>query len=149
MATRTQLIEAARKYTGIRWRHQGRSRMGMDCVGLLVLAGQDVGLPIKDFKAYARRSNGDDLIQAFYDNGCVRVAVNGMIPGDVLVLSDKIFPHHVALFTGTMPLGSIKVPSLIHARMEQNGKGVVREERMTDELMRDIHYVFRVPGLES
>lgn len=39
------IIDAARRYIGVRFRHQGRSACtGVDCLGLLVCVSQDLGL---------------------------------------------------------------------------------------------------------
>ena len=38
-----RLDQAARAYIGVPWQHHGRSRHGLDCVGLLFLASRDIG----------------------------------------------------------------------------------------------------------
>ena len=42
------IIEAARRYVGVRFRHQGRSAQGVDCLGLLVCVSHDLGLAWSD-----------------------------------------------------------------------------------------------------
>ena len=39
MTTRAEVVEAARKYMGVRWQHQARGDDALDCVGLLVRVG--------------------------------------------------------------------------------------------------------------
>lgn len=51
---RYDLVRAARGWVGVRWRHQGRSRAGVDCGGLLVMAMRDIGRDTLDKRAYGR-----------------------------------------------------------------------------------------------
>lgn len=39
-------VAAARSYIGVPWKHQGRSRAGLDCIGLIILAGRDIGIAV-------------------------------------------------------------------------------------------------------
>ena len=40
----TSLWEAARSYLGVPWQDGGRTRAGLDCLGLVLLASRDVGI---------------------------------------------------------------------------------------------------------
>jgi cell wall-associated NlpC family hydrolase len=44
MTMREQIVEEARKYLGVRFRHQGRTVAGIDCAGLILNVGNDLGL---------------------------------------------------------------------------------------------------------
>ena len=48
MVTRTDIVAAARGWLGVPWRHQGRSRAGVDCVGLVVVVCRSLGLSDHD-----------------------------------------------------------------------------------------------------
>ena len=37
------IVAAARTWLGVPWRHQGRTRQGVDCAGLVVLVGRGLG----------------------------------------------------------------------------------------------------------
>ncbi len=54
MATRGEVQTLARTWIGVPWRHQGRNRSGIDCGGLVVKVGQELGLlgPHDDPKRY-------------------------------------------------------------------------------------------------
>lgn len=43
-AREKQIVASARSYVGVPFRHQGRSRHGLDCLGLLVCVARDCAL---------------------------------------------------------------------------------------------------------
>ena len=47
-------LEAARGWLGVAWRHQGRSRAGIDCIGLVVMAARVCGLDAPLAATYGR-----------------------------------------------------------------------------------------------
>lgn len=54
---RQQWLEALRNYLGVPFLHQGRTKAGLDCVGLLGCAADDLGIPNEvqaSLKDYAR-----------------------------------------------------------------------------------------------
>jgi hypothetical protein len=58
------MIEAARAYLGVPFLHQGRSRRGVDCVGLVILAARDCGIKVQDSQGYNVRFEKDQLLNA-------------------------------------------------------------------------------------
>jgi cell wall-associated NlpC family hydrolase len=79
----SDIIAAGRSWLGMPWRHQGRTRQGVDCAGLVVLVGRGLGLADYDTQAYGRRPEGQGFVQHF------RAAMDGLPlpearPGDVL-----------------------------------------------------------------
>lgn len=52
--TSQAFIAAARSYIRTPWKHQGRTRSGVDCIGLVVLAGRDCGLDLPLEANYGR-----------------------------------------------------------------------------------------------
>ena len=42
--TRDQIVDCARSWLGVIWRHQGRNRSGVDCGGLVACVGQGLGV---------------------------------------------------------------------------------------------------------
>ena len=56
-----ELYQAARNYLGVPWRHRGRSMVGIDCIGLLVLSIQDIGGTVNDRLDYGREPHRDGL----------------------------------------------------------------------------------------
>lgn len=91
------LVEAARGYLGVPWRHQGRSRLGVDCAGLIVLACRDAGIPVTDLKAYTRHPWRDGLVRVLSENF---TRVDGPAqPGDILLFRYTREPQHLAIAT--------------------------------------------------
>lgn len=106
-------IAEARAYVaeGVRFRHQGRSRRGVDCAGLLLASMAAIGRPIADLPAYGREPLGDGLRAMLVANLGEPVPKAGMRPGDVVLMKFRGEPSHVGLI-GDYAHGGC---SLIHA----------------------------------
>lgn len=96
MVTRQQVIVAARSYLGVRWKHQGRSRLGIDCLGLLIAVASDLGLSAHDSTDYPRIPDGFRLMREL--NTHLR-PVSECDVGDVLLMRFNTNPQHVAIKT--------------------------------------------------
>ncbi len=108
MLTADSFITAARAYLGVPWQHQGRSRFGIDCVGLLVCVARDLGIQIEDMRAYEREPGAHDLARMLRRH-CVSVPVAGMRPGDIVLMGRP--STHVGFLTQGNPFGLIPVPT--------------------------------------
>lgn len=111
------LADAARSFIGARFRHRGRSASMMDCVGLVVLAYQKLGVELKDYRLYppdpamhgpsltdhVKRGLGEPL-------AVEPVKYSDMQDGDVIVIRYVHEPHHVAI-VGNHPLGYLSLIS--------------------------------------
>ena len=82
-----RLVDAARFYLGAPWRHLGRSGMlGVDCIGLVLAAAADAGLPAEftaQPPAYAKGHRGPEFLAALRAR-CPRIPLELAAPGDVL-----------------------------------------------------------------
>lgn len=137
------LVEAARKYTGVRFRHRGRSPHALDCAGLIWRAYHDCGTDLPDFRLYSREPHDDGLIryvsQALGDPVHVSpVAEPDLKAGDVVVVRFDIEPHHLALVTDYLYGGL----ALLHAC--GTNKRVI-EHRLPEDRIKKITHVFRRP----
>jgi hypothetical protein len=85
----TAFINEARRYRGVAYQHQGRSKAGLDCVGLVILAGQTVGALPSDFAlpAYTEPPR-PTLFDEFLPQFCQPVALD-WLPGDLLVFAHR------------------------------------------------------------
>lgn len=90
-----KLVEVARSYLGVKWKHQGRSRAGVDCVGLVIIALHDCGIPINARANYGRTpyfvEAKKELIKFAYRESF-------MSAGTIVVY--KMTTVHIAIATG-------------------------------------------------
>ena len=125
------IATAASRYLGVPWRHQGRDRkLGIDCVGLLVLVAQDLGLEYMDKNNYTMRPVPAEMI-AVLDACCDRVEVAE--EGDIMAffcIGDG-WPQHVAIKTRT---------GMVHAT---RGARVVVHEAIDEEWMNKFEGAWR------
>ena len=99
----TELIAEARTYLGVPWKHQGRSRKGVDCVGFLIKAFNHINIDILEIKGYSRNPDGVQLKQIMDNQPNLRkvLANEKMEIGDILLLKIRKDPQHVALITNS------------------------------------------------
>lgn len=95
------LIAEARTYLGVPWKHQGRTKNGVDCVGFLILSFLHMRVHIDEIRGYGRKPNGKqlkDIMDSQPNLTCVNPPYS---PGDVVLFRIRKDPQHVALLTGT------------------------------------------------
>lgn len=137
MATGQQLVDAARGWLGVPFRHQGRSRYGVDCIGLIILARNEL---VKDPTAlktptnYRRNPNGKllELFPRFAEQ------IDRPEPGAVAVIGwpRQIHPSHVAILTPD---------TMIHAY--HSSRGVV-ENGYREQWVRWTKSLWRLKGID-
>lgn len=71
--------------------------MGLDCIGLIVVALQAARIVVADRQDYARRPDGTALAAALAAHGARHV--DAAMPGDVLLFAFDRQPQHVALMS--------------------------------------------------
>ncbi len=140
MPNREEIVAAARGYLGVPWRHQGRTRAGLDCVGLIVMVARDLGLSDYDSTAYGRRAQGHAFIEPFRRN-MDGVPLHGVRPGDVLLFADAAYPCHCGIVSERHEL-----PHLIHAYALRRQ---VVEEPYAGEWTAKVKFCFRFRGIEE
>ena len=135
------IIDAARSYLGVPFKHQGRSALGLDCLGLLVCVARDCGLcyagkPLSDADRtdYGHLPNSERL---YLGLSSVLKRSSFPVAGGIVLLSvDKVARHLgiVAIYPG----GGL---SLIHAYAPARR---VVEHRMDNEWQQRIYQCFTV-----
>ncbi len=94
-----RVVAAARACLGTPFHHQGRAAgIGLDCIGLIVVALRAAGMEVRDRADYGPRPDGQSLIAALDAHGAV--PAGEIRAGDVLVFRYDNQPQHVALATG-------------------------------------------------
>ena len=120
---REHWLYALRQYLGTPFLHQGRSKVGIDCVGLLACAATDIGYPNevkKSLRDYERAPDSDMFMRRITDFlaplPCNRLQAldKQLRPGDVMAfwIDKRGRPRHVAVYTGKNPEGN---DTMIHA----------------------------------
>ncbi len=92
------VVAAARACLGTPFHHQGRCQgVGLDCIGLVIIAYRTAGAVVDDKIDYGRRPDGKTLCESLRGYG--GVIVSARQAGDVLVFRYDGQPQHVALAT--------------------------------------------------
>lgn len=132
----SDFVALVRTFVGVKFRHQGRSRHGVDCAGLFVAAmreGACLPAAFRDPEGYGRLPS-TELI-AMVAKFCTPVA--SPEPACLVLLRWPLHadPSHLALCTG---------PTLIHAYAFARR---VVEHGYRGAWLRDTHSLYRLPGL--
>lgn len=138
-AERTAFLAAARSYLGVPFKHRGRSRRGVDCLGLLSVSLAEAGhVPQQDERLYGRlpEPDGAKLRAALCDHFGDPIPLDRMTPGCVVYMRWHRRPNHVAI-VGDYYLGGL---SLIHSLAEADH---VVETRLADPWPRRILEAWR------
>ncbi|MCP3899115.1 MAG: C40 family peptidase [Desulfobacteraceae bacterium] len=132
------IISECRSYLGVPWKHQGRSRKGVDCVGFLLLALKESNIPMLEIRGYARTPDGVAL-KAIMDKqpSLERVSQPYKI-GDIVLFRIRKEPQHVAILvdSNTSELG------MIHSY--NGGKKMVVEHDFADYWKQKVVSVYRL-----
>lgn len=138
MPKSSDVIAEARKWLGVPFQHQGRTRFGVDCAGLVELVALGLGLLPAGYRAprnYARRPNG--TMHALVTTHCARLP--RVEPGCVVLcrFPNVSTPGHIAICTGS---------TLIHAHARV--KKVV-EHGYREPWLAWTHSAWRLPGINE
>lgn len=132
------IVAEARSYVGVRWRHRGRSRFGIDCIGVIVKSLAAGGVHMRDRLDYGREPWRDGLSREMVDH--FGQPVDGeWLPGDVAVMCGigQPEPGHVGIIAEHS--GYL---TLIHSYNALSTE-TVTEHRIDDEWRRRIVAVYR------
>lgn len=140
-ANRQQVVDAARRWVGTKWRHQGRSLVhGIDCAGLVIVVAQELGISTFDIYNYQRDPLNDNFIDHFIREMTKKPRADRK-PGDILLIRDTKFTCHSVVFD---IVGGVEM--IIHANARRHK--VVEEPYSKDWRDRTTH-CFSFKGLEE
>ena len=131
--TPESVITEARSWVGVKFRHQGRTRNGVDCVGLPIVIFQSLGLipPRFEITNYGRTPSGE--LEGRIVSHCT--PLDRAAPGALVVIAWTQAAAHVAICTGD---------TLIHA---YESVGRVIEHGYRGRWIRLTHSVWGLPGV--
>lgn len=138
--TRAEVVAAARTWLGVPWRHQGRTRLGVDCVGLLVVVARDLAVPHHDPENYGRRPDGT-LLGHFRANCGPEIPLVSARAGDVVVFADRGHLCHAGILADG-PHGRTVIHSVAQYRR-------VSEIRYAGEWQDAARVAFAFPGVDA
>lgn len=105
----TAIVTEARTWIGVRWLHQGRTREGVDCAGLVIKVAHELGLSTFDTADYARQAIDEAMLELCRGH-LQPIGRQDIRPGDVLVMRFEN-QRHIGV-VGDYIYGGL---SLIHA----------------------------------
>lgn len=131
--TPEDVITEARSWIGVPFRHQGRSRRGVDCVGLPIMIGESLGLlpPRFEITDYGRLPSLE--LAARVQSHCQPIPA--AVPGSLIVIAWTKIAAHVAICTGE---------TMIHS---YESVGRVVEHGYRGRWVRMTHSVWALPGV--
>lgn len=97
----SEVVEQARSLLGVKWRHQGRSKIsGLDCAGLIMYVGKEIGaVPIEYiYEDYGRMPDGVVFHKHFDTH--LEIVNNRLKKqsGDVIVFKQDNYPCHCGIY---------------------------------------------------
>ena len=95
-----RLLAAMITWDGVPFAHQGRSRAGVDCLGVLLAALEEQGVIIDAPANYHWSSAGEILLAGIRASPLVERADPPVVRGDVLVFRVRRKPQHMAVALG-------------------------------------------------
>jgi cell wall-associated NlpC family hydrolase len=118
---------------GTPFHHQGRQKgVGLDCIGLIVVALGAIGVAVQDRTDYGPRPDGVSLVRGLLAHGARPVETAAL--GDILLFRFDRQPQHVALANGA--------GGMIHAYAPA---GRVVETNLGQAWMRRLVGIYRFP----
>lgn len=132
------IVTEARRWIGYRWRHQGRGPDGVDCIGLLIVVADALGVPHHDVRGYDRRATSTALLDEFA-HALDPVALPDVRPGDILVFAETSYPCHAGFRSERHGAAHI-----IHAHAARR---CVLEEPLVAPWPDRLRAAWRIPGV--
>lgn len=138
-ATRQHVLECARSYMGVRFKHLGRTREeGLDCFGLIIRVAWDLGLSEFTLSGYNRIPH-PATVQRHCSEQMIEKMVMQMQPGDVVLMAHKRWVCHLAF------IGDKGNPfSILQADSDKPG---VSEVTLTLDIASRIRACYQLPNI--
>ncbi len=132
------IIIEARSWVGVPFLHQGRSRRGVDCAGLVIVVGRAIGgfPPQWDFRNYQRQEHPRQMQRLMDEHLLRRTDGEPERVGDIVVIHPKgSTSWHMGIVIGSL---------VVHA---YSLEGRVVESPLTSEWVYRRRAVYSYPGV--
>lgn len=96
MTTRVEIVEEAKSWIGVPYRHAGRDRFGVDCAGLIIKTAHNCGISDYDTTNYPKRPVPNDFLREMKSH-LDRRPKKEAGHGSVLVFREPRHPCHSAI----------------------------------------------------
>lgn len=141
MVKQSEIVAMARSWIGVPYRHQGRSRRGVDCAGPLVAIAHEIGLGHKFNDQLIYSTNPETFsLKEQMDSVLERITKSEIRPADALLFKIDIHPQHVAIVGDYFGDGL----SVIHCHTRV--KKVV-EHRLAGAWLAKLVQAYRIPDI--
>lgn len=99
MITRDRIVEIARTWVGVPYRHQGRTRQYVDCIGFIIGVGAEMGVTVVAPHNYSDSPSGDMMMARSREQFDEVLDRRTPIPGDIMGLWgwNRHEPQHFAI----------------------------------------------------
>lgn len=98
MNIRAQIVEEARSYLGVPFKHHGRSRRGLDCAGLLYVVYNELIGVHADFLNYPNQIRSGLIFRVIRDYA-IRIKPQEAGPGDLILMNFAGVSMHLGIVT--------------------------------------------------
>ena len=141
--TGSDVAAHALTWVGTKWRHEGRSEYGLDCVGLAVVCAWFVGAPYVgyNYRGYARHPVKEVLIGEFRKQ-MIEVPTSKRRAGMVMIFDQQggYAPYHVGILT------SARLGGFVHAYLP--AKKTISDRLGRLEFTREMTHCFAYKGVD-
>jgi len=134
-----QIVEYARTWIGVPFHHQGRSKAGCDCAGVIVACAKHINMNFSDMHGYGRLPKSNQL-ESIFRKQMISIPIESIQPADVVLMAWRSEPHHVGLISN-LPNGQL---GIIHSYQIV---GKVVEHRLDKKWHDRIVLAFRFPQI--
>jgi cell wall-associated NlpC family hydrolase len=142
--TGDDVVGEARKWIGTRYRNQGRSERGIDCLGLLVMVGRTFNVPHTDEPSYSVAPSADHLILKRLAQYLDRLPYStAPAVGTIGVFAEARLPGHVGFFSRKHGVVHLIHARLIPARVVEESWHAIAHDTLR------LIALFGFPGLET
>ncbi len=136
---RQQIVNQARSYLDTPFLHLGRTKKGLDCVGLIVRVAKDLNLSEYDLKKYSRLPDLPLFMKSWRScSDLTRKSLKKRLPGDIIIVALPYYPCHVGFLS--------EKNTIIHALSSRNK---VCEHRISNEWLLKFRECFSFNQIED